>query len=140
MAEPTRLLHGPDGVDAPVLDPYDDSLTADRWHAWLTIGADRANSRPTVRDVLAVALDVDEPGWALWWDRLHPDLNHDGILGGLTHRAERVGDTLVSACGYSQPWTRGALTYPIGNRAIRDPRRTYCATCLRLAHDEGPPT
>jgi hypothetical protein len=128
VAEPIRLLRGEEGVDSPVLDPYDDTLDADRWHAWLTIGADRANDRPTDRNLLAVALDVDEPVWMLWWDRPHPD-------GGLTHRAERIGNTLVSACGYSQPWDPGAATFAIGNRAIRDSRRTYCAPCLRIARD-----
>lgn len=128
MADPVRLLPGPDGVDSPDLEQLDEPLLPQEWNAWLDIGADRAADRPSPLHTLAWALDEQPPPtWNLWWDRPH----RGGAL--LTHRAALVGATLVSACGYSTPARPELDAWEIGDRAIRDSRRTYCVHCDAVA-------
>lgn len=122
----TRLLPGAHVNDSPAVD---DTITADRWAAWLRVEADRLTSVPTPGHVLRYALGITAaPPWRFWWDRAHPG-------GLLTHRADVVpvhggGETLLSACGYSQPWPGyGVGVAPVGNVPVRDARRTYCLHC-----------
>lgn len=123
-----RMLPGPAGSDSPTVAA---GLPAAFWGAWLRIGEDRARSRTTPREVLAVALDadLDASSWPRWWDRAHPE-------GTLTHRAAVLhapggAGTLLSRCGHSQPWLGpGIGLWGIGDPEERDDTRTYCARCV----------
>lgn len=116
----TRLWPGRDGLDSPDVE---DPPPLQAWHDWMDLCAARERDEPAPLDVLRRLVgNVD--AWTLWWDRPH--------RGGdrLTHRAAVVRHTLVSACGYSKPYF--AVEYgiwPVGDRAIRDSRRTYCQHC-----------
>jgi hypothetical protein len=138
----TRLLPGPYGVDSPELT--DDPPPIDTWVAWLHINDARATGRPALSHALMHALQLEaEPAWRCWWDRPH-------TAGVLTHRADVVahpgGHTLLSCCGYSVPWAgNSAGVWLIGDRPIRDSRRTYCLHCTagtgQQPHPEDrPPT
>lgn len=120
----TPILAGPAGRDSPHVEHQP---SAQDWNDWLDIGAARAEDRPAPMEVLLRVLG-GMPAWSHWWDRPH--------RGGdpLTHRAAIVDKTLVSACGYSQPYL--SVLYgvaPVGDIAVRDSRRTYCARCQAVA-------
>lgn len=122
MTEPVRMMPSEEGVDSPLLG--DEPFPAAMWNDWCDIVADRVAGRPTPLRTLVRAVDAGEPTWNLWWDREHP-------RGVLTHRAALLGLSLVAFCGYSTPARPELQAWEMGDRAIRDSRRTYCSVCLR---------
>lgn len=126
------VVLGPLGTDSPYAD---EALPLSVWHAWLDIGDDRAAGHCSPRWRLEDALGKRlEPMWGLWWHHRTP------VGGWQIHRARvycgvHSGDTVVSACLLSAPFTGPGDTIRAVASVTPDETWPRCAVCTDRAGD-----